>query len=247
MFGVEEVLPALSSAVDKTQFYTLYFYFFFLFFLIFFFCTGQPRKEQGAYKQIHEYNAYSKQAAASPEYQPEQRVARRFDSAARHVFSIWLPLFTLWSRRTRFLTVRRRCTQRILYTYICIHTHSCMCVCVVSPAVSILHQFTAELSFTLLMFPGLMRVKSPLTFFPQNSSFWKLFLFFFFCVFTSVSNSAAQTLLFTWSPTLIWASMLDGLGGILKTRAAGSCCSFILITCTFSNAKLIYLMKKNSI
>lgn len=32
MFGVEEVLPALSSAVDKTQFYTLYFYFFLLFF-----------------------------------------------------------------------------------------------------------------------------------------------------------------------------------------------------------------------
>lgn len=41
--------------------------------------------------------------------------------------------------------------------------------------------------------------------------------------------------------------MLDGLGGILKTRAAGSCCSFILITCTFSNAKLIYLIKKQYI
>lgn len=136
------------------------------------------------------------------------------------------------------------------FIYIHLHTHTFVyvCVCVVSPAVSILHQFTAELSFTLLMFPGLIRVKSPLTFFPQNSSFWKLFLFFFFfCVFTSMSNSAAQTLLFTWSPTLIWASMLDGLGGILKTRAAGSCCSFILITCAFSNAKLIYLIKKNSI
>lgn len=91
------------------------------------------------------------------------------------------------------------------FIYIHLHTHTLVyvCVCVVSLAVSILHQFTAELTFTLLMFPGLMRVNSPLTFFPQNSSFWKLFLFFFFCVFASVYNTAAQILLFTWSPTLV--------------------------------------------
>lgn len=82
--GCSQLCQALLIKHNFTHSISIFFFNLF----IYLFCTGQPRKAWGAYKQIHEYNAYSKQVAASPEYQPEQRVARRFDSAPRHVFSM---------------------------------------------------------------------------------------------------------------------------------------------------------------